>query len=336
VALRQPASDLSAHVSDLEAIADATRELARSTDLDSARRAICDAARQVSSAEMSILFEPSQDGHGLTVSASLGVELGGVLLPFAGEPSGAVAAFQARKPHFIPDLVGHPAAFQPFAQQTGARSAMWQPVLREREAIGVLTVAWQRPFDQLDDRLASLMALLAAEAAVAITRADLLTRLEAVARTDDLTGLPNRRCWEEELPRELARAGRDRQPVCVAMLDLDQFKHYNDRFGHQAGDRLLREATAAWRSRLRVSDLIARYGGEEFGLMLPGCPPDDAISLIERLRAATPEGQSCSAGVAAWDGVESPLTLVGRADSALYDAKQSGRDRTMGAATPGA
>jgi diguanylate cyclase (GGDEF)-like protein len=335
-ARRHPASDLGAHVSDLEAIADATRELARSTDLDSARHAICDAARQVSSAEVAILFEPSEDGRGLTVSASLGVELRGVKLPFAGQPSGAVAAFHTRKPHFIPDLVGHPAVFQPLAQQTGARSAMWQPVLREREASGVLTVAWRQRFDQLDDRLASLMALLAAEAAVAIERADLLARLEAVARTDDLTGLPNRRCWEEELPRELARAGREHQPVCVAMLDLDQFKNYNDRFGHQAGDRLLREAAAAWRSRLRVSDLIARYGGEEFSVVLPGCPPDEAISLVERLRVATPEGQSCSAGVATWDGVESPVALVGRADSALYDAKQSGRDRTtMGAAARG-
>jgi diguanylate cyclase (GGDEF)-like protein len=225
--------------------------------------------------------------------------------------------------------------FQPLVEHTAAKSAMWQPVIREHEAIGVLAVAWQSRFDGLDDRLVSLMALLAAEAAVAIDRADLLARLERVARTDDLTGLPNRRCWEEELPRELARASRDHKPLCVAMLDLDQFKLYNDSYGHQAGDRLLREAAAEWRSTLRVSDLIARYGGEEFGVMLPGCPAHEAVQLVERLRIATPEGQSCSAGVAIWDGAESATSLVGRADAALYVAKQAGRDRTVPAPVAG-
>ena len=92
-----------------------------------------------------------------------------------------------------------------------------------------------------------MLTLLAAEAAVAIERADLLARLEAIARTDDLTGLANRRAWEELLPTELARAQRDDAPLCVAMLDLDHFKAYNDEHGHQAGDRLLKAAAGTWR-----------------------------------------------------------------------------------------
>jgi diguanylate cyclase (GGDEF)-like protein len=177
------------------------------------------------------------------------------------------------------------------------------------------------------------MNLLAAEAAVAIDRADLLRRLESMARTDDLTGLPNRRAWEEELPRELARATRGEQPVSVAMLDLDRFKGFNDDHGHQAGDRLLKEAAGAWREALRDTDLLARYGGEEFSVILADCALADARELVERLRAHTPEGVTCSAGIAEWDREETPDSLVGRADAALYEAKRTGRDRTV--ASPG-
>jgi len=159
-----------------------------------------------------------------------------------------------------------------------------------------------------------------------------LVRLERLASTDDLTGLPNRRRWEEELPRELGRSLRYDEPICVAMLDLDHFKEYNDAYGHQVGDRMLKEVAAAWRDVLRPYDLLARYGGEEFGLILAGCVLDEAVGIIERLRRATPDGVSCSAGIAEWDRNEYPQRLVGRADRALYEAKRSGRDQTI--ATP--
>jgi diguanylate cyclase (GGDEF)-like protein len=161
-----------------------------------------------------------------------------------------------------------------------------------------------------------------------------LGRLERLALTDELTGVPNRRHWDEQLPRELGRSLRYDEPVCVAMLDLDRFKDYNDAFGHQAGDRLLKEVTAAWREVLRPYDLLARYGGEEFTLTLMGCELDDAVVITERLREATPAGTSCSAGVAQWDRNEDPSTLVGRADQALYEAKHAGRNRTIGATAP--
>jgi diguanylate cyclase len=161
-----------------------------------------------------------------------------------------------------------------------------------------------------------------------------------LARTDSLTGVPNRRAWDEELPRELARAARSRQPLCVALLDLDHFKQYNDRHGHQAGDRFLKEAAAAWQAVVRKTDLVARYGGEEFAILLPDCELEDAMEIAERLRTAQPEG-TCSLGVARWDGREDVTALVARADRALYAAKDAGRDRvhadtrtTMETATP--
>jgi diguanylate cyclase len=154
----------------------------------------------------------------------------------------------------------------------------------------------------------------------------LLSRLEGLARTDALTGIPNRRVWDEELPRELERARRVGTPLCVAIIDLDHFKAYNDRYGHQAGDRVLKEAVGAWRTQVRSIDLLARYGGEEFVLLLPACALGDAIQIVERLRAVTPL-VTCSVGMASWDFLEGPDELVGRADRALYAAKAGGRNR---------
>lgn len=160
-------------------------------------------------------------------------------------------------------------------------------------------------------------------------REKLLARVEAMARTDELTGVANRRALDEELRRELARAARMGHQVSIALLDLDRFKAYNDCHGHLAGDELLRDAATAWRLTIRQIDFIARYGGEEFIVILPSCPPGNAAAVIERLRAATPGEQTVSAGVAVWDGSESAESILMRADRALYEAKRAGRDRMV-------
>jgi diguanylate cyclase (GGDEF)-like protein len=211
----------------------------------------------------------------------------------------------------------------------GLASVLWVPVVQDDHAVGVIAVGWTQPLAAVPARMQRLLGMIGAEAAVAIERAALLDRLEVLAHTDDLTGLINRRAWDLDVVREVARARRDDLPLAVAMLDLDHFKDYNDRHGHQAGDRLLREAASSWRSVLRETDLLARYGGEEFAVAFPGCEREDAQQLVERLRDVMPAEQSCSAGLACWDGRESAEELLGRADKALYDAKLSGRDRTV-------
>ncbi len=123
--------------------------------------------------------------------------------------------------------------------------------------------------------------------------------------------------------------GASATPICVAILDLDQFKEYNDRHGHQGGRRFLKEAAAAWQARIRETDLIARYGGEEFAIALVDCELAEATEMLDLLRRETPEGESSSAGVAAWNGSESEDELLARADTALYDAKRAGRDRVV-------
>jgi diguanylate cyclase (GGDEF)-like protein/PAS domain S-box-containing protein len=317
---------------DVEAVTEATRALARSVDAATARTAVCEAARQVAEAPVAALFEPSPNGGGLAPSAVVGALLTDLRLPLDGA-SGAALAYARAEEVFVAPGHRDGAADREFMQRTNARAVLWHPVVRDRTALGVLAIAWHEPVDGVSLRLSALIQLLGAEAAVAIGRADLLGRLQHMARTDDLTGLPNRRHWEEQLPRELSRAAREGQPVCVAMLDLDNFKDFNDRHGHQAGDRLLRAASAAWRDTLRPYDILARYGGEEFSVILPGCTIDDGLRLVERLRGETPEGESCSAGIAVWDGEEDADGLVGRADAALYTAKRSGRDRSVAASS---
>jgi diguanylate cyclase (GGDEF)-like protein len=158
---------------------------------------------------------------------------------------------------------------------------------------------------------------------------DQATQLAALAHNDGLTGIPNRRAWELELPREMARVRRNGGRLHDALLDLDHFKRFNDQHGHQGGDRLLKEATASWRTRMRRTDLLARYGGEEFAVLLRDCTHVEAVVVLNDLRAVMPAGQTFSAGVAEWDGHEAPERLVGRADRALYEAKHAGRDRII-------
>jgi diguanylate cyclase (GGDEF)-like protein len=158
---------------------------------------------------------------------------------------------------------------------------------------------------------------------------DQAAQLAALAHNDALTGIPNRRAWELELPREMARVRRSGGRLYVALLDLDHFKRFNDRHGHQGGDRLLKEATAAWRTRMRRTDLLARYGGEEFAVLLRDCTHLEAVMVLDDLRAVMPAGQTFSAGLAEWDHQENPERLVGRADRALYEAKHAGRDRII-------
>ena len=161
---------------------------------------------------------------------------------------------------------------------------------------------------------------------VAAEREDLLGQVEEMARSDALTGLPNRHALNEQLPRELARARREGTELCLAIIDLDHFKAYNDSHGHLAGDQMLRACAMAWDTSVRGADLLVRFGGEEFLVVLPECSLEQAEEILERLRAVTPGSQTCSAGLALWDGVESIDELLLRADSALYMAKAGGRD----------
>jgi diguanylate cyclase (GGDEF)-like protein len=153
------------------------------------------------------------------------------------------------------------------------------------------------------------------------TREKLQRELEHLANHDPLTGVANRRRLEERLPVLIAEADHSGRPLSLIALDLDGFKAFNDRHGHAAGDRLLKGAASAWSTVLREDDLITRMGGDEFLVVLPNCPPGEAKRIALRLRDAVPEGQTCSAGVAFWNGQDSAEDLLLVADKALYETK---------------
>lgn len=153
-------------------------------------------------------------------------------------------------------------------------------------------------------------------------RKQLEQTLQTLATEDALTGLPNRRAWNQRFIEELARAARSGESLSVAMLDLDKLKELNDSQGHAAGDRLLKDVAGAWRWALRDVDYLGRVGGDEFAAILPGCDSDDrATTVIERLQRVMPEGHRVSVGVATWNGEESAQDLLERADELLYEAK---------------
>jgi diguanylate cyclase (GGDEF)-like protein len=166
-------------------------------------------------------------------------------------------------------------------------------------------------------------------------------QLAEMAMHDSLTGLYNHRLLIELLERELASARRRSQSVSFCMADIDHFKNLNDRFGHQAGDLVLKEISRLFTQGLRKSDPVGRYGGEEFGIVLASCAPDTAAALCERLRRSVENhpfvihGEeihiTLSLGLAHANPQEtvSETDLVHRADTALYRAKAEGRNRLV-------
>ena len=150
----------------------------------------------------------------------------------------------------------------------------------------------------------------------------LVSVLRVAAREDPLTGLANRRMWDERLEEELERSRRSDAALSVVMVDLDGFKAVNDAGGHEAGDHLLKELAGAWRVVVRGGgDFLARLGGDEFGLLAPGSNDLGVHGLAKRLADALPDGVSASIGVATWDGTENAADLVRRADRAMYQSK---------------
>jgi len=248
----------------------------------------------------------------------------------------------------IDDIAADPRTSADVYGPTFVKSLVTLPI-GVSEPIGAIGMYWARPHRPSEHVVVAARAL-AAGIAVVLARlqtAEELARstkenvrlsraverhrltaedLRELSERDPLTGLLNRRAWD----RAVAGALRKRaEPVYVALIDLDRFKAYNDRFGHPAGDALLRRAAVAWRGALRTNDILARYGGEEFAVVLTGCSASHALEIVERLRQATVDKQTVSIGLARWDGVETVDQLVCRADRGLYDAKRGGRNRVV-------
>ncbi|MGZ6615208.1 MAG: PAS domain S-box protein [Solirubrobacteraceae bacterium] len=160
-------------------------------------------------------------------------------------------------------------------------------------------------------------------------------RLALIAATDPLTGLSTRRAWDLAIADRTARPDQTLERFGIAMIDLDALKEINDTQGHHAGDQALVAMASAIRTVVRDEDLVARIGGDEFAVLIPSISAEAMLALTDRILAVLPESLSASAGVASWDGCESPADLQRRADRALYAAKHAGKGRAcVASATP--
>jgi diguanylate cyclase (GGDEF)-like protein len=227
------------------------------------------------------------------------------------------------------------------AVQVGAPvSGVAVPMVVGARVTGVLK-CFANPPAELSAMTIEVLETLASQAATAVEAARLHERTEELSQTDALTRLFNRRRLDADLEGECYRANRYHRPLSFVMLDVDHFKRFNDRFGHQRGDEALEMVAKVIADSARESDTVYRFGGEELAVLCRETDLEGATGLAERLRAAIerrmkPEGVTASFGVATVrpDGT-SPGELVAAADSALYEAKDAGRNR-VAVADPGA
>jgi diguanylate cyclase (GGDEF)-like protein len=249
-------------------------------------------------------------------------------------------------------LIAYALATTPPDQNDGALLYVW-PVLWVTYFFGrrgaIVIVAWVAVvqgiaviemdggvFDRWMDVVVSVAVVAVVVHSLVQVNRRLVARLEAEARVDKLTGVLNRRGFEERAAVEVERARRQDAPIGVVTFDIDYFKRVNDEWGHETGDRVLEHLGAVLRTESRRADVVARMGGEEFVALLPGVDSGDAMAYAERVRDAF-AGETglglphvtVSAGVSAVVAPASVDELLQPADSALYAAKRAGRDRAL-------
>ena len=251
-------------------------------------------------------------------------------------------ALRTGHPHFV--TAGDLTA--PCAHASGVKNTyLCIPILAQGETLGILHLQATDEAPQIDPSELSFKTTFAAQVGLSIANIRLREALRTQSVRDALTGLYNRRYLEETLEREIRRAARAAQSLGVLMIDLDHFKKFNDTYGHDAGDVVLRETGASLTKGIRAEDFVCRFGGEEFVVILPTADPETSRARAERLRSKMREltimyqGKSLgmvtiSVGVAAFPAHgTSPKELMAAADAALYEAKRGGRDQVMVAST---
>ncbi|MBI4758516.1 MAG: GGDEF domain-containing protein, partial [Chloroflexi bacterium] len=213
------------------------------------------------------------------------------------------------------------------------------PLMLKEKLVGVMSIQSYEPnaFDQDSQWIFSTVA---SQVAMVIENTRLHERIREQAIRDGVTQVYNHDYLHEQLVRELERSKRYHRPVSFIMLDLDQFKEFNDHYGHLAGDEVLKMVAKLISARVRSVDIVGRYGGDEFAIILPQANASEAQAVAERVRDAventpfaSPQGDlpatlTVSQGVATFpDSAQSPVALIDQADRALYAAKTAGRNQ---------
>jgi diguanylate cyclase (GGDEF)-like protein len=268
------------------------------------------------------------------------------------KPGGLTSAILDRGELFVVEDTRQAAFFNnPLAIAEGIRSLIAVPLKMQNEIIGVLYLDDFAPRRFPKERL-ELLAVLGSFATMSIDNARLHQRTMELACTDGLTGLYNHRQFKKMFTEELTRARRYQKPLSIILCDVDNFKAFNDSYGHPNGDLVLQELAGLLRELLRGCDTIFRYGGEEFVILLPETAIDDALRAAERIRShvetSSPaflaqitgsHGVTVSVGVAAFpDDGDSTAELLKSVDELMYAAKRTGKNqvhcRTRGGQCP--
>jgi diguanylate cyclase (GGDEF)-like protein len=222
-----------------------------------------------------------------------------------------------------------------------ARRFVLVPLHAEGRSLGVLVFAYDGGSTRIERRVVEMVEQFVAHATLALQNAWLLARIGALAATDGLTGIANRRTFDDVLARETQRAGTSGGALALMLVDIDHFKKHNDTYGHQEGDRTLRAVAQVIARTCRSTDLAARYGGEEFAVILPASDAQTAYDAAERLRQSVMElpdpKVTISVGVSTFtDSGRTPREMLAAADAALYASKHNGRNQVTLAPAPGA
>ncbi len=245
----------------------------------------------------------------------------------------------SKEPLVIEDVYQHPQLDNPIMLKEGIRSLMASPLVADGKIVGILYVN-DFKVRKFTAREASLLSLTSSIAATTIEKARSLEAAMLLAITDELTGLYNHRYFVQRLSEEINRSARHHRKLSLAMIDIDDFKQYNDRYGHLMGNDLLRKLSSILKDHFRDGDVVARFGGEEFAVIMPETLPKKAYAATDRLREKVSVSPftdvrkqpgrhvTISIGLAAYpiNALETN-TLIERADAALYKAKRSGKNR---------
>ena len=292
--------------------------------LEDVLHTVVDEALALTDADAAVIELPDGDDFVYRAVAGAAVPFAGLRHAAAGSASGyCLANVEAL---VVADTETDDRVDRDTCRQVGARSMVVVPLIHAGRTAGVLKVYSVEP-NKVGADEARVLGLLGNMIGTGLARAELFATMTEHASIDALTGLSNRRSWDDQLTRAIAHAERTNETLSVALCDVDGLKELNDRQGHAAGDALLRGIAEGWRADARAADLIARIGGDEFAILLPGADEVAAHDVVRRLIAALPAGASVSFGIAEWDLREDAIDLMTRADLRMYDEKRRSKTR---------
>ena len=303
-------------------------------------------SRELMQSERASLMVFDENANQLVVKAAIGFAIDPTSVGYLKMGEGISGeVLQTGRALMVQDLEAQGVTAAPPERLYKTKSFISYPIIIGGRKIGVLNVTDKTGGASYDEVDLSLLEIIGPQVAVALERAEWqerATEFQLMSITDPLTGLPNRRYLQERLTEELNRSKRYNYAMSFLMIDIDDFKAYNDHNGHQAGDLALQITAHCLKAALRSADVASRYGGEEFCILLPQTSVDEAGVIADRIRhrvATThyPHGKSqplgrvsISVGVSTFSEIVNTAdTVIAAADRALYQAKSQGKNRTV-------